>query len=231
MTYFRRIFFTALLAGLLGGIFSAAVNIPLTVPLILKAEVYEQAEANQAEVSHIHEHEHEATADARDLLTLIATLLAYVGFSLLLSTAAEAFGMMNTWRSGLIGGVSGFLVFSLLPAIGLPPELPGMPAADLGHRQLWWLGTAVCAAAAIIVATNFKRVEAYIVSLLLVVLPFVVGAPHAPETTTLVPSGLHHEFVASTLVVSLMTWALIGTCLGWLRGREGRITTSDPAFV
>ena len=31
---------------------------------------------------------------------------------------------------------------------GLPPELPGMAAADLAPRQLWWWGTAVSTGAA-----------------------------------------------------------------------------------
>ncbi|MEI2612914.1 MAG: CbtA family protein [Candidatus Promineifilaceae bacterium] len=35
------------------------------------------------------------------------------------------------------------LAFQLAPAFGLPPELPGMAAADLGARQVWWCGTAL----------------------------------------------------------------------------------------
>ncbi|WP_113366893.1 CbtA family protein [Rhizobium sp. AB2/73] len=225
MNYFRSLFLTALLAGLAGGILSSAANITLTVPLILKAEVFEREADHKAEAltssSEQHDHEHEAPAEARDLLTLIATLLAYIGFALLLTVSADMLGMMNDWRSGFVGGLAGFVVFSLLPALGLPPELPGMPAAALEARQLWWLGTAASAAAAIVISVRFKRMEAYAVGLLFVFLPFALGAPVAPKVATPVPRELYREFVLHTLVVSLMSWALVGLCVGWLRSRSG----------
>ena len=36
----------------------------------------------------------------------------------------------------------------LAPALGLPPEPPGLPVADVGARQLWWILTAGATAAA-----------------------------------------------------------------------------------
>ena len=44
-------------------------------------------------------------------------------------------------NQGFLWGAAGFVVFSAAPALGLPPELPGMTAATLGSRQLWWFGT------------------------------------------------------------------------------------------
>ncbi|SPL62442.1 CbtA family protein [Ochrobactrum soli] len=234
MNYFRTLFFTALLAGLAGGLLSSAANITLTVPLILKAEVFEHAEARKAEVvassSETSDHEHEAPAEARDLLTLIATLLAYIGFALLLTVSADVLGIMNDWRAGFLGGIAGFLVFSLIPALGLPPELPGMPAAGLEARQLWWLGTVACAVAATVISARFKRKEAYAVGLLLVVLPFALGAPVAQVGATSVPRELYREFVLHTLVVSLMSWALIGSCVGWLRSRCSPVRSNTATF-
>ncbi len=232
MNYLRTLFFTALLAGLAGGFLSSTANITLTVPLILKAEVFEHEQGHKAGTlaSSSEQHEHEAPAEARDLLTLIATLLAYIGFALLLTVSAEMLGIMNTWRSGFVGGLAGFMVFSLVPALGLPPELPGMPAAALEARQLWWLGTAACVALAIGVSIRFKRVEGYGVSLLLIALPFVFGAPVAPAESTSVPAELYRQFVFHTLLVSLMSWALIGLCVGWLRSRSGHERATAATF-
>ena len=44
-------------------------------------------------------------------------------------------------------GLAGFAVFTIAPGLGLPPELPGVPAAPLLSRQIWWV-TAVLATAA-----------------------------------------------------------------------------------
>ena len=43
-------------------------------------------------------------------------------------------------------GFAGFAVFTLAPGLGLPPELPAMPAADLGDRQIWWTATVLATA-------------------------------------------------------------------------------------
>jgi len=49
-------------------------------------------------------------------------------------------------NSGLLWGAAGFLIFSGSPALGLPPELPGMTAAALDARQTWWIGTVIATA-------------------------------------------------------------------------------------
>jgi predicted cobalt transporter CbtA len=38
-------------------------------------------------------------------------------------------------RRGLLWGLGGFAALHLAPAVGLPPELPGMASADLAARQ------------------------------------------------------------------------------------------------
>ena len=51
------------------------------------------------------------------------------------------FALLPAW------GLAGFAAFTLAPNLGLPPELPAMPAADLLARQAWWIGTVVATAA------------------------------------------------------------------------------------
>ena len=43
-------------------------------------------------------------------------------------------GGVTGWRAGLLWGFAGFAVFTLAPGLGLPPELPAMPAAELLPR-------------------------------------------------------------------------------------------------
>src|SRR3546814_13479514 len=68
MARFRRIFFVAALAGLLAGLFVTALHQVGTVPVILKAEVYEQAADtpaapdHAAATAHDHDHDHDSTA-------------------------------------------------------------------------------------------------------------------------------------------------------------------------
>ena len=66
-----------------------------------------------------------------------------VGYALLLAAVMLALRREPTPQGGLIVGIAGFLAVALAPAIGLPPELPGMGAAPLVLRQAWWLMTVV----------------------------------------------------------------------------------------
>ena len=65
-------------------------------------------------------------------LTAAANLVTAIGFGLLLVAASEFAGGITGWRQGLVWGLAGFAIFTLAPGLGLPPELPAMPAAELG---------------------------------------------------------------------------------------------------
>src|ERR1051326_6757976 len=145
----RRIFLTALIAGTIAGLFAAGLQHLKLIPLIAAAEVYEAAGA-QADHQHSAAPAHDAaTAECepapgieRAFYTLMADLLAGIGFALLLAGAvalARSRGYAIDAGRGLLGGAGGFAVFALAPAMGLPPEFPGMSAAELAPRQQWWL--------------------------------------------------------------------------------------------
>ena len=170
MDTFRRLFVVAALAGLFSGIFVTVVHEVSTVPVILGAEVYEKAgeEAPPATdaaamstaadaataVAAADEHGDGAAAwepedgFERSAFTLLTDVLTGIGFALLLVSAYSFRGRAVDWRAGLFWGLAGFVVFTLAPDLGLPPEVPGTEAAPLFERQLWWVATAALTAVA-----------------------------------------------------------------------------------
>ncbi|MDI7860332.1 CbtA family protein [Rhizobiaceae bacterium n13] len=221
MAYLRKIFFAALIAGVCGGVFASALSISVTVPMIIRAEAYEHA-TEHAQAGGHGEHEHpEMLAVERNALTVVGMILAYVGFAFLMTVLAELKGSLTSWRSGLAWGAAGYVCFSLIPALGLPPELPGMPAADLLYRQIWWIACAACTVGAILVTETYRNVPAVVTAAVLAALPFIIGAPVASESATLIPVVLHHNFVMGTLAANLVTWLVVGLSLGMLRSQGG----------
>ena len=134
----KRIAQTAGFAGLLAALLLTLMQSLWVTPLILEAETYESA-APVAEHSHAantaHDH-HDADAWApqdgaqRTLFTGLSNLVVAVGFALMLAGLYSLRAPGRIWQ-GLLWGLAGFAIFSLAPAIGLPPELPGTAAADL----------------------------------------------------------------------------------------------------
>jgi len=220
MAYFQRLFFLALVAGVVGGVLASTLNIAINVPTIMQAEVFEHAAEHQTRADEA-PHEHgQVSALGRNFITLTAMVLAFVGYAFLVSVVAEVSGGLRTWGSGLFWGMGGFLAFNLVPAIGLPPELPGMPAADLSQRQLWWLCCAFCTAGALLLAANARKAAAYFASLVLLAAPFLYGAPTADGIATLVPEELQRHFVLGTLAAGLVAWVAMGVTLGVLRSGD-----------
>ncbi len=236
MSIFRNVVFLAALAGLVAGIALAAIQSFTTVPLILQAETFE----NAAPAAHDHtaapaetaapavaaqEHEHEeggwAPADGfeRFAYNVLANAVSGIGFALVLVAASEWAGGLRSWREGLFWGLAGFTVFTLAPGLGLPPELPAMPAADLLARQVWWIGTV--AATAIGLALIFFRASPILAlaGVVLIVVPHIVGAPQPDSFETAIPEGLHHSFVVAVTMTNLVFWLVLGAVAGGLRDR------------
>jgi len=249
MQLFRRIFFAAVLSGLAAGIVMAGVQQWRVAPLILEAEVYEDAEAPVAEAhdhgaaasseaaAPAHEHEHDEDAWApqdgpeRIFYTVLADLLAGIGFALVLAAVSVLVGLPITAANGVIWGLGGFIVFQLAPAFGLPPELPGMPAADLGARQLWWWGCAIATAAGLIGIAKFRNWPAIVVAAILIALPHVIGAPAQPDEASAVPAHLATSFAAAALGTGAIFWLIAGPLLGYLNERFARTEASQTRMV
>ena len=222
MNALRTMLLLAAAAGCLVAIAMTVLQLLTTVPLILEAEVYETAPAVVAD-GHDHDHGGEEWAPAdgfqRTGLTAVANVVTAIGFGLLLVAASEFAGGIRTWRQGILWGLAGFAAFTLAPGLGLPPELPGMPAAELGPRQVWWTGTVAATAAGLaLIAWGRGAALAFLGAALLIV-PHLVGAPQPPTHETAVPADLHHRFVVAVTVTNLVFWLLLGAAVAALRPR------------
>jgi cobalt transporter subunit CbtA len=149
----------------------------------------------------------------------LANIVTGVGFALLLVAASELAGGITSWRKGVFWGLAGFAVFTLAPSLGLPPELPAMPAAELGARQLWWVATALSAAAALALMFYGRSPLAIVAAIALLVAPHLVGAPEPVSYATPIPEGLHHSFVVAVVLTALLFWVLLGALAGLFRER------------
>jgi cobalt transporter subunit CbtA len=236
MSLFRNIVFTAVIAGLLSGLLLTVMQSFSTVPLILQAEVFENA-APEAGHGHSHEaapaagaaapaaehhHDEEAWAPAdgfeRFIYTLAANMLSGIGFALVLVAVSEALGGFNSWRGGLMFGTAGFLTVILAPGLGLPPELPGMPAAELGPRQIWWVATAASTAVGLGLLAYTRSAALAALAIVLLIAPHLIGAPLPPSHETAVPMDLYARFVNAVYATNLVFWAVLGAACGL--GRE-----------
>lgn len=227
MPFFRNIVFTAVLVGLIAGLAVSAMQAVGTTPLILQAETFETGGA-EAAPAHTHDaatpadHHHGADAWSpadgfeRNAYTIAANVLTAIGYALVLAALMSLRGVQGGWHEGLFWGLAGFAAVMLAPMIGLPPELPGSPAAELGARQMWWVGTAAATAGGLALLV-FKRAEpwAAILAIALIAAPHVIGAPMPPESEhALAPLPLERRFVVLATVTSFVFWLILGSLSG-----------------
>ena len=237
---FRRLFLCALFVGLLTGLFDSVVQRWQLVPLILAAEVFEETAAPAAaQHAHAEGAAHSPDAQAwepengpqRSAYTVLANVLNAMGSALLLmpmlafwnrQRAGQPLALHQGYgacvRHGLLWGAAGWMALFALPALGLAPELPGMQAAELQARQIWWSLTVACGAGGLAVLCLVKA-NWRVLGLGLLVLPFAIGAPqHAGSPFAGMAAGvalqmqqLHAQFVVASAVASALQWLLLGT--------------------
>ena len=158
--------------------------------------------------------------------------LTFVGWGMLMVAGfaiAERYGRKVTPAHGILWGGAGFLAVSLLPAIGLPPELPGIPAADLFSRQSWWIGTVVASAIALGLFAFGRGVAPILAGIVLLIIPHVIGAPTLPEFSGIVPPELAGEFAVRSLAEAFGGWAVLGITAAWLWNRSPQKATASAA--
>ena len=228
-----RVLLAALLAGIAAGLVLGMIQHVRITPLILQAEVYEEkddaakaaAPATQATgacvenmpgmtmCGHGHEWQPQHGLE-RTLYTTAASMLAGAGYAAALAGLSLMLGVPITRRNGLIWGLCGFLAVTVATGFGLPPEIPGMPAAELLPRQIWWGSTVVATGIALYLIACRRAPWAIALALALLILPHIIGAPQPPDTPTSVPAVLAAEFAASTVAAAAVFWSLIGLFVG-----------------
>lgn len=150
----------------------------------------------------------------RTLYTLGGNLIMSVGFALLLVGCFALDGKPVDGRRGVGWGIAGFAVFTLAPALGLAPEVPGAMAADLVDRQLWWLFAVAAAGGGLWLVVFGRHRWMPIVGVAVASLPHIVGAPKPEAIGGSAPPELAGEFAAASIVVSAILWVM----LGWFAG-------------
>lgn len=238
----QRLLTVALGAGLATGLLLSILHVFYTTPLILAAEVYENAAGGHehaavtgepmlilAQATPGAEQSHDAAAAEgegwvpqdgleRTLYTFMATIISAVGFGLMLTAAAVVIQGGLTIRSGLLWGLAGFAATGLATSLSLPPELPGSAAADLALRQAWWIGTAIATAAGIGLVV-FRDKAFRLAGIGLVILPHLLAFAlplHPHEYASTVPAELSSLFAARSLVLQGLLWVMLGLTAGWL---------------
>jgi len=223
---FQRIFLTALITGAVAGLFAAGVQWIKIIPLIEQAEVYEAGEAHGGDAGAGPAEAWQPRAGLeRAAYTALADVLAGIGFAFLLTGAialASLRGYVVNARRGILWGAAGFAVFALAPALGLPPLPPGMEAAELVQRQVWWIATAATTALGLGLIVFSRRLVYRVIGVGLLMLPYTIGAPEPPQIAGKVPTGLAAEFVVASLAAAGVFWLVLGALSGWLYHRIGR---------
>lgn len=222
-----RVFFAALLAGLIAGVFHTGIQKIAVVPMILEAETYEASGPDHGPGGE----EAWAPTDGmeRTFYSALANVLTAVGFALLLTAAYALRGGID-WRRGALWGLAGFAAFNLAPALGLPPELPGAAAAPLAERQIWWLLTALSTAGGLAVIAFAPRHLTKSFGVVLIAVPHIVGAPQPEEHGGLAPADLEQAYIYASLITNAAFWIVLGVLTGHFHDRFGRKAgTSESA--
>lgn len=243
----NRVLSVSLLAGLLAGLLVAALQHVTTTPLILKAETYETAmralEAQQAafsgeaKITLAHsgaeggEHAEWKPEDGlqRTAFTTLVTIATAIGFAALLLGGMIAAGDRIVDRTALAWAACGFLAFGLVPAAGLAPELPGSAAAELVHRQVWWIATALATAGGLFVFLRMEAPWLRALAVLVMLAPHVIGAPHPATPESKVPAEIAAHFAALSLAIQAALWLVTGFAVGVLWPWMSRRAAAAPA--
>lgn len=226
----KRIARTAGFSGLLAALLLTLLQSFWVAPLILQAETYESAAPTEqhehtAESAAGHEHDAEAWSPEdgwqRVLSTTGGNLVVAVGFALIL---AALYSLREPGRvsTGALWGLGGFAVFCLAPTLGLPPELPGTAAADLGQRQTWWIGTAAATAVGLALLVFARHWLLKVLGAALLVVPHLIGAPQPLVHESLAPEALEAQFKVASWLTNAAFWVALGLLSAWLYRRSAQ---------
>ena len=194
---FRNIVFSAIVVGILTGLFYGLFQQTMISPIIYGAENYEVTEPTAAGHSHGSASSGEATVSEdeawgpedgleRISYTLGADILVAIAFAMVMVSLMvwhnfSARKPKVTIGHGLLWGIAAMISLFVAPALfGLHPEVPGTIAAELINRQAWWMLCAVATAGGI-AALYYAPMKYKFAGILLIALPHILGAP-LPES-------------------------------------------------
>ena len=221
MSQFRKLMLAVFGSGALAGLALFCVQHFTVVPLIQAAETYEAAsqEAHSA-ASHEDEGWQPAEGWERTSFTALTTVLTGIGYAAVLFGAIALAGKTINTRHGALWGLAAFACVSLAPALGLPPQPPGVAVADLHQRQLWWAGTVIATAVGVWLIAGPRRTWLLrSCGAMCLLLPHMIGAPVAIGENS-VPAQLVRRFTIASVATSAIFWLLVGTLGGLIYSRD-----------
>ena len=226
---FTRILTSALIAGAVAGLCAALLQLYFLQPVLLHAELYETGELVHFGGGEGNPAAHPAISldPMRDGLSVIFSMLIYAGYALILvalmSLAADRGAVIDA-RTGLLWGVAGFVAFHLAPGFSLAPEVPGVAAADVGARQMWWFATVAASGLALWLIAYGTSALWWAAGIALLLAPHVIGAPEPETFAGPVPTELGALYASRVLGVGLAVWTLLGVLAGALWSSDERAT-------
>lgn len=225
---FSRILTSALFAGASAGLIAALLQLAFVQPVLLHAELYESGELVHfgAEAVSAHPELPGMFSDlTRDALSVIFTMLTYTGYALVLvalMSVAEGRGQRIDSRTGVLWGLAGFVAVHFAPGFSLAPEVPGVAAADVYARQVWWFATVAAAAVAMWLIAFGGNIISYVIAAVLLLAPHLIGAPEPDVFTGPVPTEIGALFAARAFGIGLAAWVLVGAFAGYFWQSEGK---------
>ncbi len=212
---FSKILVSGLFAGALGGLMAGLLQWFFVQPILLHSELYETgvlkhfgALANSAQP------DLDKLQPIRDILSILFSMIIYIGYAILLISAMtihqQNTGNPISFHQGIIWGIAGYITVHLAPAISLPPEVPGVAAAELQSRQIWWFVTVLFTAIGIwLIAFNTKLLL-FLVGGILILAPHIFGAPEPTSYLGPAPTEIGALFASRALGIGLISWAILG---------------------
>ncbi len=229
---YTRILISALFAGASAGLIAGLLQLFLVQPVLLHAELYESGVLAHFGVAPVSAHPDLPGFDLmRDGLSLIFTMLIYTGYALILlavMSLAEDRGAVINGRWGILWGVAGFVAFHLAPGFSLAPEVPGVAAADVTARQIWWFATVGTAAVAMWLIAFGGNWMMWGLAAILLLAPHVIGAPEPEVFAGPVPTELAALFAARAFGVGLAAWVSAGMFRRILLAARRRLRQRHP---
>ena len=212
----KNLFVSAIYAGVVAGLTAALLQFIFVIPVLMEGELFETG-------ARLHfGNDGSPQSDrgvpglgddwGRHSMTVAFNIITYTGYGLILAAMisyAALKGSFTPSRQGITWGLCGFIAVQLAPAIGLPPELPGTLAAEIGPRQMWWLGTIVATAVGMGLIA-FGRSYLPLGGIAIMLVPHLVGAPHLDAFFGVAPPELAAEFATLSLGTSAVGWAVLG---------------------
>ena len=228
---------SGILAGFVVALLATLLQFAFLERHILLAERYESGElvhfsgaghhdATPADEAVVEDHappDTETPFWQRQAKTVLAMIITYAGYGLVLAAGialAAHYGRPVSLTEGLLWGLAGFATFSLAPAMGLEPALPGVEGADLPERQFWWMLCAGATAGGLALLAYGTSLLPRLAGLVLLAIPHIIGAPHPAEFTATIPPELASQYAARSLGVGLMVWVALGGAVQWLWHRS-----------